>query len=157
MEYIIELGKIDYNGIGRKINAVTIEVRLGDGNLSICGSIWNSLHTDIVSGGQNIDEIASLFPHNERVQRVKEVWKRWHLNDLKAGSPKQEEYLKNNPITSSYPESHYEKTCKVLAKKGLNPDPDYICSGKPYEYGSAWLKEKLPLEIIKEVESKFLN
>ncbi|MBI3622465.1 hypothetical protein HY212_00090 [Candidatus Pacearchaeota archaeon] len=153
MNKLIDLGKIDYNGTGRKINKVEIEVKLNDGRLSICGSIWNNPHTDLISGGQNIDEIADLFPNNERVQRIKAVWERYHLNDLEAGSPKQEEYLRNNPVTCKYSESHYEKTCKALKNAGLNPDLSYLHNGKPYYCGTAWLKGEIPTEIIEEVES----
>lgn len=154
MKYTINLGKIDYNGRGRKTNQVEIEVRLEEGKLSICGSIWNNIHSDIYSGGQNIEEIASLFPHNKRVQRIKQVWERYHLNDLAAGSPKQEDWLRSHPLAGiDWEVSYYERACESLKEAGLNPDPNYIHNGKPYEYGTAWLKEELPADIIKEVES----
>ena len=153
MNKTLDLGKIDYNGTGRKVNKVEIEIELEDGRLSICGDIWDSKQSDVYSGGQNIDEIASLFPHDKKVQRIKEVWERWHLNDLKAGSPSQEEYLRSNPIQCKFPESHYEKACESLKEAGLNPDPNYLHNGKPYEYGAAWLKEPLPKAVINEILS----
>jgi hypothetical protein len=153
MKKTIDLGKIDYNGTGRKINKVEIRVELEEGRLSICGDIWNGHHTDCISCGQNIDEIASLFPHKKTVQRIKAIWERWHLNDLKAGSPNQEEYLRRHPVQITYPESHYDKTCGILKEAGLNPDVAYLHNGKPYEYGSSWLTEELPQEVINEVNS----
>jgi hypothetical protein len=72
---------------------------------------------------------------------------------LTAGSPAQETYLRLNPVNAVYPTSHYEEACKVLAAVGLNPDPNYLHNGKPYAYGSAWLHESLPPDVIKEVES----
>ena len=59
---IIELGKIDYLGIGRKENLVTVEVELeereeGKVEFSCCGNIWNRIKSDILCGGQCLDEI----------------------------------------------------------------------------------------------------
>lgn len=74
-----------------------------------------------------------------------DIWKRWHLNDMKAGSPAQEEYLRAHPVVAKYPESHYEKACKALADAGLNPDAD------GYAYGSAWKSEPLPTEVLAKI------
>lgn len=154
MKKTMNLGKIDYNGTGRKINLVEIEVSLQDGRLSICGDIWDSKHSNILSGGQNIDEIAKFFPNDKRVQSIKKVWERWHLNDVIAGSPNQEDFLKKHPLNAiDWNSSHYDRACEALKAAGLNPDPNYAHNGKPYEYGSAWLKEELPQEVITEVES----
>ena len=67
-----------------------INVELLDGAkgkiLSICGSIWNPRGSDIYSGGQNIDEIAKIFSHNKKVQKIREIWDRWHLNDMRTSA-----------------------------------------------------------------------
>lgn len=76
-----------------------------------------------------------------------DVWKTWHRNDMRAGSPVQEEYLWLNPIHAVYPETYYEKASALLAEAGLNPDQN------GYKYGSAWLKEELPKEIVAFLES----
>jgi hypothetical protein len=36
-------------------------------------------------GGQCLDEIARLYPAHRQAQAVVTVWRRWHLNDMKAG------------------------------------------------------------------------
>jgi hypothetical protein len=82
------------------------------------------------------------------VRKFRAVWDEYHLNDMKAGSPAQEAFLKANPVTYTYPESHYEKACEALAAAGLNPDPNYLHEGKPYKYGSAWLRAEVPNEVI---------
>jgi hypothetical protein len=148
MKYTIDFGKVDYNNSGRKNCRVTVEVSLEDGRLSICGSIWNPRETDIYSGGQNIDEIAKLLRGNARIQRIKAVWERWHLNDLRAGTPAQMAYLREHPVNAVYPESHYKKASKVLTDAGLNPDGGY-------KYGFAWLKEELPADVVAMVENQF--
>ena len=156
MRRTLGFGKVDYNHSGRKNCRVTVEVELNDGRLSICGNIWNPRETDIYCGGQCIDELVKLT-HSPKLRRIKAVWKRWHLNDMKAGSPKQEEYLREHPVKAEYPQSHYEVTSKMLADAGLNPDQTYLYKGLPYQYGSAWLKEELPAEVIAEVESWFTS
>jgi len=158
MEKTLHLGKIDYYGTGRRINAVDIIVNLDYGDisednqkprrLSITGDIWNMPHTDIVSGGQNLEEIGKLFPRNKKVQRIVEVWKRWHLNDMRAGSPAQEEWLREYGRGRDYTE-----TLERLANVGLAWDNDVDGYPDGYKYGSAWLTEELPDEIIAEVES----
>ena len=79
------------------------------------------------------------------------VWERWHLNDLTAGSPAQEEFLRTHAAewetykanAGSIP-SHYTWACKVLATAGLHPDPGH----NGYRYGSAWLKEEVPEDVL---------
>lgn len=98
---IINLGKVDYNNTGRRINAAHIEVewRLEVKNntrlyweFSVCGAVWNASHTDWVSGGQNLDSLAE-FPaikNNAEFREAYDLWQNYHLNGLTAGSPAQE-------------------------------------------------------------------
>ena len=144
MKKTINLPKIAYNG-SRKINAVTIDISLEDGNLSLIGNVWNARRTDVTLCGQIYKELRNLYPHNSQVQSLVAVWKRWHFNDMRAGSPAQEAYLRANPVKAVYPESHYDKASAALAAVGLNPD-------NGYKYGSAWLKEELPAEIVAFIE-----
>jgi hypothetical protein len=130
-----------------------VEISLENGKLSICGEEWQPDKRDIRMGGQCLDTLLTYFPSHVKLGRIVEIWKCWHLNDLTAGSPAQETYLRLNPVNAVYPTSHYEEACKVLAAVGLNPDPNYLHNGKPYAYGSAWLHESLPPDVIKEVES----
>lgn len=81
-------------------------------------------------------------------EKFRATWKRWHLNDMTSGSPAQEAWLRENPITAVYPECHYTKACEALAGAGLNPDSNYLHNGKLYKYGNAWLFEELPKEVI---------
>lgn len=107
---VLHLPKVDYNGTGSKRNAVDMEITLRHvgpraaadceplmfqtvthehlaeyTDLSVCGFVWNHIHTDIVSGGQNIEEIAAFFPRDKRAQRIAEIWREWHLNGMTAG------------------------------------------------------------------------
>jgi hypothetical protein len=73
----------------------------------------------------------------ETLDQLKQIWDRWHLNDMKAGTPAQEDYLREN-----YKERYdYTKASEVLREAGLNPD-------NGYKYGSAWLFEEVPEDVI---------
>ena len=77
-------------------------------------------------------------------EKLLDIWDKWHLNDMRAGTPAQTEYL--DTIKSEfpgYPTSHYEWACNQLAEVGLNPDPE-----TDYRYGSAWLREEVPQDVI---------
>lgn len=93
------------------------------------------------------------MPGNKLAQRLVAIWRAWHLNDMKAGSPAQESWLAANPVTAVYPESHYVKASEALAAVGLNPDPAYLHNGKPYAYGSAWLKQEIPADVRAELDA----
>lgn len=154
----IELGKIAYNGTGR-INRVSIEVELNNGRLSICGAIWNGRGTDWISGGQNLDEIAKLFPTNAKVKRIVAIWRDWHLNDMRAGSPRQmvvaNEHIRQHEKAGT--RYSYESICEALSAANLLVDNEFIHNGKPYEYGSAWLRTDLPAEVVEEIEGWFAD
>lgn len=166
MKKTINLGKVDYNGTGRRINAVDIEVELEGDRLSIMGSIWNGPHTDIVSGGQNLEEIGRMFPANAKVQRIVEVWRRWHLNDMRAGCEHQRaEGWDKRPIDPSKPLNTYgthfpgqtSSSWNMLTWVRRDEHPEgllsYPCPVCGYRFGSAWLKEDLPADVLAEVES----
>lgn len=85
MKKVFHFEKIDYYGRGSRINAVDVEVELKekpDGLVfSACGEIWDGNHSDVVSAGQNLDEIAKYI-HNNRFSRIYAMWKKYHLNDM---------------------------------------------------------------------------
>ena len=164
MKNVIYLGKVAYYGT-RKIHPVEIEVELKQREqglaLSICGSIWNHMRTDCISCGQNIDEIAKLFPDNKKVQRIKEIWERWHLNDMKAGCVHQREWKWEDKRIDpkELPDSNANKDEKgILASwvrsdehpSGLLGKPCPVCG---YKHGTEWLFEQIPSEVIAEIKS----
>lgn len=142
------LGKVDYNGNGRNNCEAAITWELSGGRFSMCAEIWQPNKRDILAGGQCVDTVAAFFPDNAKAQRMLAVWREWHLNDMTAGSPTQEALLKAHPDADSY-----EKRLMVLQLAALNPDPEYLHNGKPYRYGSAWLKRELPADVIAEIET----
>ena len=147
------LGKIDYNNSGRKNCEAVIEWELKNGKFSMSAQIWNPKKTDIYAGGQCVDEVAAYFPENKIAQRMVEVWQEWHLNDLTAGSPKQEAAVKQWRINNNNHQWAYNEICEYLKSIDLLVDKSFLHNSKPYSYGSAWLKTEIPLEIQNEVKS----
>lgn len=151
------LGKVDYTGNGRKSYQAEIEIRLEEGNFTISGGIWNSRRTDYVSCGQNMKELLSFFPKDPIMQSAAVLWERYHLNQLRAGSARQEAFLRSCSIPYSILGNcnSYLKCCEILKDAGLYVDDEHIHNGKPYTYGTAWIKEPLSADVISKIESLF--
>ena len=147
----IDFGKIAFYG-KRKVNRVTVEVELRDGGkgpvFSACGNVWNAVGSDIVCGGQCLDEIAK-FVRGPAFRKVFGWWKKYHCNDMHAGTPEQEKYLAEHRAGRR----DYDGDCECLKEAGLY---EVELGGKPYRYGEAWLYEPIPEEDLAEIR-KFLE
>lgn len=150
MEKIISFGKIAYNS-NRKENEVTLELSLNEKEkgivFSCCCYVWNRIHTDIVAGGQCLDELVPFFKHNKLFMEIHKLWKQYHLNDMHAGTEKQENCLKKYCIQQKCCMPSYNKQCEILKENNLLDDGGY-------RYGSAWLFREIPeteLNRIKEI------
>ena len=81
----INLGKVDLDGTGRADYSASIEITLSNTSnpiLSICGYIHKIGNKNMGSFGQCYDDINKAFPNSEKVSRIVEIWKEYHLNDL---------------------------------------------------------------------------
>jgi hypothetical protein len=140
-------------------NHITLEVEIREENkerktidlknitkfkvLSICGDLkeFTRGRPRYSCGGQIYDEIITKAGPKYRLIKI---WKRWHLNDMQSGTRKQNKCLddwKERPKGWSY-----EEDCEYLKKHRLHSD-------KGYKYGSAWLVEILPEEVMAEIDS----
>ena len=163
MKTTINFGKIDFNNCGRKINPVTVDIELRDMStkygfdykeFSVCADVWNSKKTDIICGGQCLDEILPFMigtKYEDSFSLIYKLWKKWHLNGLKAGTPKQEEFCKD--WLSSHPYdytalcSELEARCLFTDKfKGYGHRKQY--KDEPYNYGCDWIIDVIPDEDI---------
>ena len=95
----LNLGKIDYRGIGRKTNKADARIgfRYIHGNnesyFCVYGYIWNAKETNILHGGAGTLSflLEEFFPNNEILRRIVHLGNKWHLiplseipeNDLK--------------------------------------------------------------------------
>lgn len=137
-------GKVDGYGNGRKANEAKVSLRMKNGNFSSSGEIWNSKNTDIISGGQNLDEMKSMLKNNSQFNESYDLWKNYHLNDMHAGTERQEKAL-NDKFGNE--------------RVGYDAQVDYLKSQNLYEddgyrYGSSWLKRTIPKEDAKRIIGK---
>lgn len=176
MRRTIEFGKIAYYG-SRKINAVSVDIelrRLGGvpvftidpetkervytgetteyyEELSICGSIWNAKKTDIVCGGQCLDEIAK-YVKAPLFKEIYRLWKLYHLNGMHAGTEEQDAAIDEWKAQGN--EYDYKKVCDYLKEIGLY-EVEY--NGKPHRYGTGWLHREIPEDDLKRIKEIILG
>lgn len=145
--------KVAYTS-SRKVNLPVVEMELkyknGDHNkpaLSICGKLWNARHTDIVMGGQCLDEMAKLgdLRFNTLFRKLHRLWKRWHLNDMCAGTIKQEAALED-ASKSGVKFCTYDDRCNYLKSINLYNDDGY-------EYGTGWIYRKIDDHDLIEIKT----
>ena len=122
--------KIDWDGTRLSITGVEGPKRNGD-CWGGCGQVV--MHAD--------EWIAGADFTAPQLARFIELWNRWHLNDMCAGSPAQREFLREHPVTATWPESHLDKARSALREAWL------------YSYGTAWLTESIPDEVLAELLS----
>lgn len=154
MEKTFRFGKIDGYGNGRKTCPAEVEIELKDTadgpEFTASGCVWNPSHTTSIRGGQCLDYIAS-FVEDPTFQEIYRLWKLYHLNSMRAGSPKQEAFLAERQT------SGYEEACGILEKAGLLVDESYVHNGKPYRYGSAWIYSAIPEEDLEKMKRLLTN
>ena len=150
----IFLGYTDYEFPGKKVNSVWAEITLKDDKyFSAIAYIWDSRRFDHLIGGQCFDTINDNCPNikaNPIWQKIYRLWKLYHLNDLHAGTVEQEEAL--NKWWASNKDNinkGYVKDCEYLKSIGLY-EVEY--NGKPYQYGTAWLKRDIPEEDLNQIK-----
>ena len=159
MKKEFDFGKIDYKGIGKKSNGVVVEVELYEKECknfetnekelmwvfsASCG-VWNSRKTDIIAGGQMLNELKA-FIKNPLLNTIITFWEKWNLNDLKAGSKKQceavELFRKQKNIGNIWA---YQQECEYLKSIGLYEDG-------AFKWGNGWWCEKIPTEVVEEIK-----
>lgn len=133
---------------GGRFYSVFATIRYQDGKLSITGveGPYNSGNC-VGSCGQIVEHLRSFHKFAKgwsfsKKQTFRKFWREWHLNDMIAGSPRQEEYLNENGRAA------YRENLQYLENAGLSPDTEYLIDGKPYVYGSAWLTKEVPEHVL---------
>ena len=88
MRRTYSFGKIAYNG-KRRVNEVTLEIELRDWNgypeFTAHAMVWNNIHTDIVSGGQMIDDLYNDFAalrYSVLYRTIMQLWEKYHLHNI---------------------------------------------------------------------------
>lgn len=143
---VIYIGKYKADGYQNKLN-VFCKVEYQDQKLSISGVIGPLKNGNCQgSSGQMYDSIIEnlkTFDFADGWSKTiafefVELWKEWHLNDMQAGTPKQEAFIKEWIKENKY---DYTEVCEALKKARLYTD-------KGYKYGSAWLSKEIPDKVL---------
>ena len=172
----IDFGKIAFNGGTKKVNEADVTITLtergdepiftGSGEetgrktpqyteLSICGEVWNTRHTDIVMGGQCLDSMKPYI-HSDLFNEVYELWAKYHLNGMHPGTPEQEAAIKAREERIGR-QLTYDEKCELLKEAHLyeveytGPAVGRMYDHEPYVYGHAWLIQDLPDDVIRRV------
>ena len=106
---------------------------------SASGGIGNPINPHTV--GQCLEEIKERHPQNLPLSQIYKVWKRYHLNDMKAGTPDQEAAIESRKQTKRY---DFSAACNHLESIGLLDDGGY-------KYGSKWLYSPIPQIILDKI------
>jgi hypothetical protein len=136
---------------GGRSYRVHIKIELNDGKLSISG-VEGALPSGNCLGscGQIDMHLRTENRHANgwkympgwtpsKMTKLLEIWDRWHLNDMKAGTSKQEAFIRDWKAAGN--KYDYTAVCKALEEAGLLVDGEY-------KYGTKWLKEEVPQEVI---------
>ena len=83
----LDLGKIDYNGRGKKINKAEVQIGFeclrgnDESYFFAIGDIWNMRHSDILRSGAGTSKflLEEFFPNNATLCRVVNLAEKWHL------------------------------------------------------------------------------
>ena len=157
MKKTIDFGKIAFRR-KRRINRVTVDVELDEDScengpvFSACASVWNCPGTDIVAGGQCLDELSKFkfLGGNELFRKIRRLWKANHLNDSHVGTPEQEKAVAAHfaRVGRAY---DYGEACDALKRAGLYEVPD--AAGGTYKYGHGWLYWPIPEGDLAEIKA----
>jgi len=116
---LLYIGKVNVtdHGVQRKSVYVTIDFQAGinsipvgnfKSKLSICGVIQPRKNGNCHSAGQILDILKDpdwvFEKHWDRAEKQKlySIWERWHLNNMRAGTQKQEDLLSQHKIKGDY-------------------------------------------------------
>lgn len=121
--------EIEWTGERLSISGV-VGPRRGGNCTGSAGQIDDVLGEKIL-GGLPAADIAELCS----------VWKRWHLNDMRAGTVAQEDFLRSLDYDRSVDGDHFDWAKRMLTHARLQPHGGY-------SYGSAWLREDVPEEVL---------
>ena len=143
MKKTIEFGQVHYDG---KMCAVSVSLKLEDTPQGAAFSASALVGNEIA--GQCLDELLE-FKLGDKFTLIYRLWKRWHLNDMKAGCEHQRALPEFEPkrLASGKWNCHeYEKDGGILCKP---------CPACGYKYGSKWLFEPIDEADLKEIKELF--
>ena len=82
------------------------------------------------------------------VRRFLDIWDRWHLNDMQAGTPEQMDFARK--YYKEHNRANYDEICNALKNAGLYEIVQ--ADGTLYKYGHAFLFEPIPADVVQFLE-----
>jgi hypothetical protein len=159
---VYKLGNVDYHGARC---AASIEWNLKDGPKGLCFAMSATLEEiggrgrGAYLGGQCVDDVAGLFPEDQKAQAMLAVWKRWHLNDIRPGCAHQSTWTDRRIPVEDLPNSKANRDERGILAMWIRKDEHpagLLCVPCPvcgYKYGSEWKFEQLPEAVVNEIKS----
>jgi hypothetical protein len=111
--------------------------------LSIVGDVNFGLRRGETCG-QCIDTVREIWGHIPEVAELCDLWERWHLNDIIAGTSVQMAALRG--VVGQPKVDWYDWACKELASKNLLVD-------RGYTFGHDWLYETIPAKVVARIKA----
>jgi len=110
--------------------------------LSIVGDVWN--RKGYIASCQCVSTIREIWGHIPEVSELCDLWERWHLNDIIAGTRPQTAAL----ATEARPDdaNYYDWACELLKRKGLFID-------RGYEFAKSWLFDPMPAKVVARIRT----
>lgn len=103
-------------------------------------------------GGQCLDFMNDTLQGDILWDKIYRLWKLYHLNDMHAGTPRQENLLKMGRL-AGVDLSNYDKELDFLREYFVECDE---LDGKPYKYGTKWLYRPIPENDLWEIFTLFV-
>jgi hypothetical protein len=136
---------------GRSNVSLYLSIKWDGSRLSISGVVGPTDSGNARgSCGQVIDSLLAIEKYAkgwDRASAVKlaRLWRRWHLNDMRAGTPGQELILRmersRRRSAGLSPLIGYDEACAYLASVDTLVDDGY-------KYGCGWLHEDVPADVL---------
>lgn len=124
-------------GTFKTINHETVETIT---RVSVSGGIRDGRRQDYSACGQIVEDVAAVWDlapgwTADDLASLVSVWRRWHLNDMRAGC------------------SHVPAPVWEHGPYGRQPDLKNTpaCHETGYRYGHAWLVEEVPADVVAEL------
>lgn len=96
------------------------------------GFVFLSISGRIFDWGGQCQKVMARYIHSDKMTEILKIWNRWHDNNTFAGCEHQHEYE-----FSDNPEKFVGQVCPICG----------------HEFGSKWMREELPQEVIDKVKS----
>lgn len=140
----------------------SITIRWDGTNLAIYGRTPHS-------NGQCPEDILKRNPKNNLVKQIVKLWRKYHLNDMNAGTPAQsKELARRQKLENLDQMPDYDGQCRWLKEAGLYEvqlprntvasgglPADVVSGRRGYQYGERWLFRPIPAKVKKEIEALF--